>query len=221
MMKSYLPAKYNTWVAIILIVALFLKDYKFALSFFVFYLAIYFVLRKGRNDFRDDQVSTKGVIFSPCHGKIINIEKGISHVAYGDHLTEIQIMIPWWKEFGIYLPLSSEVKNIIVHKGRSFFRYLKASEVVGTGIGKGLSIALDNWGETIGLTLYKCRIGLWPDILIMPGDKGGRRVNVGYFPLGGTVILYLPEKYEILINIEDEISAGESIIAVLPETAKV
>ena len=51
----------------------------------------------------------------------------------------------------------------------------------------------------------------------MPGDRGGRRVNIGYFPFGGTLILYLPEKYEILIKENESINAGESIIAMLPE----
>jgi hypothetical protein len=32
-------------------------------------------------------------------------------------------------------------------------------------------------------------------------------------------MLYLPKKYEILININDELSAGETIVAVNPEHA--
>jgi phosphatidylserine decarboxylase len=217
MIKSYLPSKYNTWIIILISVLLIFKNISLATIIGIIYITLYLVLRKSRNDFRDDPISTKGVIFSPCNGKVLSIDKGISHVLYGENLTEIQIMIPWWKEMGIYLPLSAEIKNIMVHKGRSFFRYFKASEVVGTSIGKGLSIVLDNRGERIGLTLYKCRLGLWPDVMIMPGDRGGRRVNIGYFPFGGTLILYLPEKYEILVKIEEEINAGETIMAVIPD----
>jgi phosphatidylserine decarboxylase len=55
--------------------------------------------------------------------------------------------------------------------------------------------------------------------MVMPGDRGGRRVNIGYFPFGGTVMLYLPKKYEILIKTNDEVTAGETIMAVVPVNA--
>lgn len=215
MLKSYMPSFINTWVIILLIIMLMFGAYKIILGVIIIYSFFYVILRKSRNDFRDDPVSTKGIIFSPCNGKVVHIEKNVAHVAYGEGLTEIQLMIPWWKEMGIYLPLSCEIRNLIVHKGRSFFRYFKASETVGTNIGKGISLVLDNRGESIGMTLYKCRVGLWPEVLVMPGDKGGRRVNIGYFPFGGTLMLYLPGKYEILVNINDEVMAGETIVAVL------
>jgi hypothetical protein len=217
MLKSYLPPKFNTFYFSILFIVWIFTNYKIVSVFLVIYFLIYFLLRKSRNDFRDDPVSTKGVIFAPCNGKVLHIEKKVSHGIYGETLTEVQILIPWWKEMGISLPLSSEVKNLIVHKGRSFFRYNRAFETVGANIGKGLSIALDNRGETIGMTFYKCRLGMWPEVMVMPGDRGGRRVNIGYFPLGGTLMLYLPEKYEILININDEVNCGETILAVLPD----
>ena len=51
----------------------------------------------------------------------------------------------------------------------------------------------------------------------MPGDRGGRRVNIGYFPFGGTVVLYLPKKYEILVKVNDDVNAGETIFAVIQD----
>jgi phosphatidylserine decarboxylase len=217
MLKSYLPAQFNTWSAVVAILVWLLGFYKLLFIIGVLYLILYVILRKSRNDFRDDPIITKGVIFSPCNGKILHIEKNVSHLVYGEGYTEIQIMIPWWKEMGIYLPLSSEIVNLIVHKGRSFFRYFKVHESVSSEMGKGFSLVLDNRGEFIGMTFYKCRLGLYPEVLVMPGDRGGRRVNIGYFPFGGTLMLYLPGKYEILSKNNDEISAGETIMAVLSE----
>ncbi len=177
------------------------------------------MLRKNRNDFRDDPTITRGVIFAPANGKIIHIEENVSHGVYGDNLLEIQIMIPWWREMGVYMPLSAEIKTLHVLKGQSFLRTQIAEEVIGTKDGKGVSLALDNRGETIGLTFFKCKLGLWPELVVMPGDRGGRRVNVGFFPFGGTVMLYLPKKYEILLKTNDEVIAGETIMAVNPELA--
>lgn len=217
MLKSYLPAKFNTLAAILFVIFWIFGFYKILLILVLAYILLYVLLRKSRNDFRDDLVSTRGVIFSPSNGRVVHIEHNVSHGMYGDQLIEIQIMIPWWKEMGIFLPLSCEIKNLLLLKGRSFFRYKKAVEVLGSNEGKGVSLALDNRGESIGLTFFKCRLGFWPEMMVMPGDRGGRRVNIGYFPLGGTVMLYLPKKYEILVKINDEVNAGETIFAVVPD----
>lgn len=219
MLKSYLPAKFNTLAAILFLFFWLFGFYKAIVIFIVVYILLYVVLRKNRNDFRDDPVSTRGVIFSPANGKIINIEHNVSHGLYGDQLIEVQIMVPWWKEMGISLPLSCEIKNLLVLKGRSFLRTRKAINELGSSEGKGVSLALDNRGESLGLSFYKCKLGLWPELMVMPGDRGGRRVNIGYFPFGGTVMLYLPKKYEILIKTNDEVTAGETIMAVVPVNA--
>lgn len=219
MLKSYLPSKFNTLAFFLFFLFWLLGFYKILVVLLFFYALLYVVLRKRRNDFRDDPMTTRGVVFAPANGKIVHIEHNVSHGVYGDQLAEIQIMIPWWKEMGISMPLSSEIKTLMVLKGQSFFRYHKAEEVIGTKEGKGVSMALDNRGEIIGLTFFKCKLGLWPELLVMPGDRGGRRVNIGYFPFGGTVMLYLPKKYEILMKINDEVTAGESIVAVIPDHA--
>ena len=217
MLKSYLPAKFNTLALIIFVFCWLFAFYKILVFLMFSYIFLYVVLRKSRNNFRDDPISTRGVVFSPANGKVVHIEHNVSHGFYGDQLIEIQIMIPWWKEMGVFLPLSCEIKNLLILKGQSFFRHLKAVEVLGSKEGKGVGLALDNRGENIGLTFFKCKLGLWPELMVMPGDRGGRRVNIGYFPFGGTVMLYLPKKYEILVKTNDEVNAGETIFAVVPD----
>lgn len=219
MLKSYLPAKFNTIAFTIFFFLWVFSFYKTLGIAFVAYVLLYISLRRNRNDFRDDPIVTKGVIFAPANGKIVHIENNVSHGTYGDQLIEVQIMIPWWKETGVSMPLSAEIRTLLVLKGQSFFRYHKAEEKIGTREGKGVSLALDNRGETVGLTFLKCKLGLWPELMIMPGDRGGRRVNIGYFPFGGTVMLYLPKKYEILLKTNDEVTAGETILAVIPDHA--
>lgn len=217
MLKSYIPPKITTY-AVLFFILLWLLNYNVLLIILlVLYLFIYILFRRNRHDFLDEHVVTTGVIFAPANGKILHIEPSVSHSVFGEQLIEIQIMISWWKEMGLYLPMSSEIKNLIVVKGQSFFRFQKADKVLGSKEGKGIHLKLDNKGESIGLSLFKCKIGLWPELIVMPGDRGSRRVNIGYFPFGGTVILYLPKKYEILLRENDEITAGESILAVNPD----
>ena len=103
MLKSYLPAKFNTLTVVHFLIFWLFGFYKTLTVLLFIYVVLYVVLRRRRNDFRDDPVTTKGVIFSPSNGKIINIEHNVSHGLYGEQLIEIQIMIPWWKEMGISL----------------------------------------------------------------------------------------------------------------------
>lgn len=220
MPKSYIPPKLTT---LFVMLAIFLWLFNFYNSFLVLillYLFIYVVLRRDRNDFLDDPMVTKGVIFSPVNGKIMSVVRNVSHGSFGENLIEIQIMIPWWEEQGIYLPLSSEVKNVRIMKGNSIWRYRKIDETLGAQDGKGVNLSLDNKEELVGLSFFKCKLGLWPELMVVPGDRGSRRVNIGYFPFGGTVVVYLPKKYEILLEINDEVTSGESILAVIPEHDK-
>lgn len=217
MLKSYIAPKITTITVFILFLFWLFSFYKTFFFLLIIYIALYVLLRKNRNHFLDDPISTKGVIFSPANGRIIHIEPSVSHSMFGEQLIEIQIMVPWWRENGIFLPLSAEIKNLLVVKGQSFFRYKKADKVLGSKEGRGVHLRLDNKGESVGVTFYKCILGFWPELIVMPGDRGSRRVNIGFFPLGGTVMLYLPKKYEILLQINDEVSAGESILAMVQE----
>jgi phosphatidylserine decarboxylase len=155
------------------------------------HLFLYLLFRKNPNRFRDDPVATKGVVFSPCNGKIYNIK----HL---DEEISIEFSIFPWNEMGIFMPISSEIKNL----------WRTRNEVI---------LELDNRFEMIKIHFLKRLFGFWPELIVTPGDKGARQVNIGYFPLGGTLVLYLPKKYEILINNLSEVIAGETIIAVLPE----
>lgn len=217
MLKSYLPSFYNTWFFITVFV-LWSFDLYFVLGLVsLIYFFHYFLFRKNRNDFRDDTTVTQGVVFSPVNGKVMSVNKHVFHPHYGKNLIEIQLSIPWWKEMGISLPWSCEVKDMFVSEGPSFFRYLNYREKIKEREYGALNLELENKGQRLGLVFIKCILGFWPEIGVMPGDRGSRWVNIGFFPYGGTVILYLTENYDILVKENDEIVSGNTMIAALKE----
>jgi hypothetical protein len=173
-------------------------------------LALLFFRRKV-GVFKENPSITEGVLFAPSNGKVIGVTPNIDHSSLGSDLTEVIIRIPWSVEYGIYLPFSSEVIDLVSEKGREHFRYSKEKALIGRA---GLLISLkDLKGDKIGLQLIKCPLGLWPEIKVMPGDRGKRQANIGLLPFGGTLVLYIPNKYEILIQVGQELMAGESLIA--------
>jgi phosphatidylserine decarboxylase len=191
MLKSYLPSFINTLSVIFALVILLLGFYKVIMIYVVIYIFFYLLFRKKANRFRDDPVVTTGVVFSPCNGKVLSI-------ANDEDFLKIEIRIAPWNEMGIFMPISSEVINLWKSK-------------------KEVILEISNRQIVLELHFKKRSFGLWPDLIVTPGDKGARQVNIGYFPMGGTVLLYLPKKYEILTKSFTEVIAGETIIAVLPE----
>lgn len=217
MIKSYIKFKYHfIFITSMLASFIFRQKYLF-LIFLVLYLIVRFFARRKYIYFRDDQMTSSGIVLSPTNGKIVQIEKDISHNLYGDHLTEVRIALGWFAESSILMPVNSEIKSLIVKRGKSFFRYTDFNKLTESSDGKGIYLQfalLNEPSMKIGLTLLKCRLGFWPALIVLPGDIGNRRANIGHFLFGGTVLLYLPEKYEILISPGDNLTAGETILAV-------
>ncbi|MBK26684.1 MAG: hypothetical protein CME70_21970 [Halobacteriovorax sp.] len=187
----------------------------YAGTFFVLivYSASLYLFRRKRGVFKENPSLTEGVLYAPSNGKIIRIKPGSNHPNLGEGLTEILVRLPWNAEYGIYLPFTSEVKDLLALKGRDFFRFskLENTNIVDRA---GVLISLESQkGDEIGLQLLKCPTGLWPEIKVMPGDRGKRQANIGLLPFGGTLALYIPEKYEILVQEGQEVVAGESLIA--------
>lgn len=177
---------------------------------FTYALAL-LLFRRKVGVFKENPSITEGVLYAPSNGKVIGVTPNVIHPTLGSDLTEVIIRIPWNVEYGIYLPFSSEVIDLVSEKGREHFRYSKEKGLIGRA---GLLISFkDLKGDEIGLQLIKCPMGLWPEIKVMPGDRGTRQANIGLLPFGGTLVLYIPNKYEILIQVGQELMAGESLIA--------
>ena len=54
-----------------------------------------------------------------------------------------------------------------------------------------------------------------PQTILRAGDKGKKCACFAHIPLGGTLIIYLPQKIKVLISEEDRIIAGETLIATI------
>lgn len=177
------------------------------------YGAILYLFRRKKGVFKENPSITEGVLYSPTNGKIIKVLPKSEHPKLGGDLTEILVRIPWHAEYGIYLPFTSEVRDLLPIRGREFFRFSKDRNIKFSDRA-GVFLSLENQkGDEIGLQLLKCPTGLWPEIKVMPGDRGKRQANVGLLPFGGTLALYIPDKYEILVQEGQEVVAGESLIA--------
>ena len=153
--------------------------------------------------YQQDLAYKDGIFYSPVNGQVSSVD--------GNSVT---VVIPWWRSFGIYLPMKSEIKNVIYNEGNDHFRYfpIKKSPESLTNVKYAMVSFLSDLGE-FSLNFVKCPAGQLPYFQVMAGDRGKALVMIGHFVLGGTVIINLPQEFNVKIKEKVKLSAGETILA--------
>jgi hypothetical protein len=160
----------------------------------------------------------EGLVFSPCNGYVAAIKPGVHHALFGDNLLEIKLEIPLFEEMGLYLPQSVDVQEFVIKKAKKFFQMSLLQDLSSINQKKEIleSVLLtykNPAGEKIGLQVLNNIFSFWPEVCVMPGDKGRRNANIGYVPFGGHVFLYLPSSYHAQVHVGDQVDVFESILA--------
>jgi hypothetical protein len=215
MIKNYLPKRVHFIFLISMMICLFLLGFKYFLYLFLFYLITLFLFRKNSKKLYKEINSSKGLIFSPVFGKLIKIKTNVSHKVFGQNLIELRFTIPIGSEMGLYLPTECEITDLILKWGTVISRFGEIPSQEINSLDVPLLKIKNKNNEIIGMEFVECVYGFFPHFYILPGDKGKALANFGYFPLGGTVLLYLPGNYEILVKENSRVSPKDVLIATL------
>lgn len=198
--------------------SIFNSFFSFAMLLFALYVLLLFIFRRTPDALKESfgDISDAS-LFSPISGRVISIKENVQHKFFGESYTRIHLVLPLLREIGISLPLTSEVIDKRIKEGTSLFRYDKKSfnsiEERFESI-DGVSLILQTLKkDRIGLHLVKCKIGAFPELVVLPGDRGRRQVNIGNMPFGGSLLLYLPKKYNIVCKEGQVALAGLTILA--------
>lgn len=214
-MRSYLPKKYFLLLGIVLVFAFLQGQHGIFFGTFFLFVVLAYLFRRHKTIFREHPDSTKGVIFSPINGRVASIRDHQSHPLLGDHYQEIIFVSNWGVEMGITLPVSSEVVELVRHFGKRNSRHnwrslLDQSE--GDKWDHVMLVLKTPQQELVGMKIVHAPLAgsfLTP---LFPGDRGKRQVGIGHLVFGGTLLLYVPAKYKIMIAINDEVIAGTTLI---------
>ncbi len=213
MFKNYLPKRVHGIFLISIIVLIFIIGFKYGFFLFLLYLLALFLFRKNTSSLHREINSSKGLIFSPVFGVLSGIKKNVSHKVFGHNLTELRFYIPFGSEMGLYLPAQGEIKNLIIKWGTVINRLDQIPNQENETFNVPLLEIKNKNNGVIGMQFLECSYGLFPHFYILPGDRGMALANFGYFPFGGTVLLYLPGNYEILIKENTKVSPKDVLIA--------
>ncbi|MFG1593034.1 hypothetical protein [Halobacteriovorax sp. CON-3] len=141
------------------------------------------------SSFKEDQVTTRGSIYAPVTGKVIGINK------ISNNVSELSIRMGLLSGYGIYLPISARVNNVIFND-KDF----------------GTKVTLEDSNDRkIRLFFINSFFKRDPELIVLPGDLGRRQVDIGFYPLGATVKMQV-ENSELLVAMNEKVRGGETIV---------
>ena len=156
-----------------------------------------------------------GVLKSPISGKVISIRSGVEHAEFGRNLNELKLILSHGSEIGLYLPCAATFEKIVKLNNKEILRFQKSISLDQSSKPYGGTIIklVDEKDARLGFQFVKCFMGMEPKLSVLAADKGVAGARFGVFPLGGTVLVYLGEEFNIIVKENDRIFAGTTPIA--------
>lgn len=177
------------------------------------YGGLCFLFRRQHREELLLQKEVREIIVSPVNGKVQEIGAPTDHPFFGKSVRSIRILVAPWNEYGVLLPAASEVHDFHFRPSKGPLRWLRPDDRYISGA-LGVSVTLrTRTNDLIGIQFLRCFLGRWPKLAIVPGDRGRIQSRIGTLPFGGTVLLYIPENYEILVESGEDLVAGSSFVA--------
>lgn len=214
----FLPSEIFYLLLILLIVALLNWDlgYKILVSLIVFMTG--YAFRRARIPYRDTLKNDGEIYLSPVHGVVESIRRDTNSWEEGP-AHEVRISIGGWDEKGLYLPTTGEVSYLKANKGKKVARnaephefYFPAWELAHTD----LVLTSKNQCRTL-MRFIDCTYGKRPTIWLKSGDRGRGAACFGFYPFGGTLLIYLPQNSDILVFERERIVPGQTVIAAIKD----
>ncbi|MBT3235148.1 MAG: hypothetical protein HN353_04295 [Bdellovibrionales bacterium] len=169
------------------------------------YLLFNLLFRKGHQGLSHKIGGVSEAALSPITGMVREVAAIESHPLFGNNLVRVSIQKGWFDAANLFVPLTSEVSN----------RHIVERQTATPEVGEVLIFRCPQ-GTKVGLHLLRSRFGYFAKNWLEIGDRGERGANFGFFPFRGTVLLYLPNSYRILVSEGEKIFGDETAIAVPP-----
>lgn len=183
---------------------------------------VLFLFRRSHIPYRDTLKSDGEIFMSPVHGVVESVRHSVSSLDYPSPCHEVRISISFWEEKGLYLPTVGEVTYLKANRGKKVHRsspthvfYGSVDELSHTD----LTLTSKNQTQTL-MRFIDCTTGKRPTIWLKSGDRGRGGACFGYYPFGGTLLIYLPVTSDILVFEKERVVPGQSVIAALKDQPK-
>lgn len=192
--------------------------YSLLISVICFVVAL--VTRRTSVPYRDTLKNDGEIYLSPVYGEVKSIRRNVQLPHIADEGQEVRISISGWSEKGLYLPTAGEVTFLKAAKGIKISReaepvafYRAMDDVAHTDF----VLTSKNKTQTL-MRFVDCKYGKRPTIWLKSGDRGRGAACFGYYPFGGTLLIYLPNNSDILVFEKEFVVPGQTVIAALKDS---
>ncbi|MBI9042176.1 phosphatidylserine decarboxylase family protein [Lutibacter sp.] len=179
-----------------------------AICFLLFYVII---LQFFRNPKRNTQLNDN-VIIAPVDGKVVVIEEVFEKEYFKDKRLQVSIFMSPLNVHVTRYPVSGEVIFSAYHPGK----YLVAWHPKASEENERTTIVIKN--NVIGEILYRQIAGALAKRIVnyaKPQMQVVQGTDAGFIKFGSRVDLFLPLNATIKVNLNDKVTGGEQIIAIL------
>lgn len=163
------------------------------------------------NFFRDPERKTpskEGIIITPADGKIIVIKQNISNSFVGENCNQISIFMSPLNVHVNRIPISGKVEHIKYHEGK----FIAAFEDKASDNNERMETGIVSDGNKILFT----QIAGFLARRIVNDLKVGDNVTIGerfgMIKFGSRVDVFVPEKWKPVVQLNDNVHAGETIL---------
>lgn len=208
MIRSYLNTEATLYLILISAVVFIFGGLLTNLTWYLILAGTIFCFRQKKLKYKDNSIQADELLVAPFNGKVARIQ-------VNDEGTQITIIQPWFREIGLYLPMDCDVINVLKIRGSSFFRYgdlEKLKNLSKTYYEYFIELQTKN-KKFVKLRMFKCFGGLKPSLSVLGGDRGKTGARYGFFPFGGTLIMIFGHGSDILVSENENVIAGETLIA--------
>ena len=152
----------------------------------------------------------EGVVYAPCDGKVVVIEETIEQEYYKDKRIQVSIFMSPLNVHNQIYPISGAVKYTKYHPGK----FLVAWHPKASTENERSTVVVENNKITV---LFRQIAGALARRIVTYStvdDKATVADEYGFIKFGSRVDLYLPIGTKINTQLEQKVTAGESIIAI-------
>ena len=152
----------------------------------------------------------EGLVYAPCDGKVVVIEETIEQEYYKDKRIQVSIFMSPLNVHNQIYPISGAVKYTKYHPGK----FLVAWHPKASTENERSTVVVENNKITV---LFRQIAGALARRIVTYStvdDKATVADEYGFIKFGSRVDLYLPIGTKINTQLEQKVTAGESIIAI-------
>jgi len=178
-------------------------------SLFIIMLLIFFITLNFFRIPKREFERKEGVVYAPCDGKVVVIEETTEQEYYKDKRIQVSIFMSPLNVHNQVYPISGDVKYTKYHNGK----FLVAWHPKASTDNERSTVVVENDKITV---LFRQIAGALARRIVTYSrvdDKATVADEYGFIKFGSRVDLYFPIGTKINIQLEDKVTAGQSIIA--------